>query len=204
MENNLYNFITRFIVYLCGTGIMSYVSKLIAKKTAEGCMVKFQHELDKKLESHKTSLENKNYVSKARFDTEFSVCKELMMACRTMIDDTYNLFPNYVRGEEKCTIEKQNKAILSHSKFTKLLAGYAPFITESLYNSFFSLSQYCALNIDAYYYRLQTTSDNPVSFYDVRDHHISEAYIRSREYDDRLLCISNDMRAYFSSIEIMK
>lgn len=57
--------------------IICAVIKFSSSIIADGLSKKYQLEIDIKLEKIKSELENKNYVSKVRFDREFEIYQEL-------------------------------------------------------------------------------------------------------------------------------
>ena len=121
-------------------------------------------ELDNQREHYKSLLERRNYVSRARFDAEFTICKELMIACKTMIDSIYFLFPNKLTEElfhsEKKWTDKNTEywvnAIEATKKFGEILEGNAPFISKEIHGKFKDIYEQCRLNITVYMYRCET------------------------------------------------
>lgn len=53
--------------------IVRYLSDFIADRLSK----KYELRLSKELENYKSSLENKTYISRAKFDTEFAIYREL-------------------------------------------------------------------------------------------------------------------------------
>lgn len=131
--------IITFIVHKINTRFEKRIEHKYDQKLEE-----LRVELDKQRESHKSMLEKRNYVSKTRFDTEFAVCKELMMSCKSMVDSISFLFPNeeveqaYERdkkwdGKNQKTV---SDAAIATKKFEELLEGNSPFIPKEVYNEF--------------------------------------------------------------------
>ena len=61
--------------------IVKFSSNIIAKGLEE----KYRLTLNKELEEYKSKLSNKTYISKTKFDTEFSIFRELSKAFFEMV-----------------------------------------------------------------------------------------------------------------------
>ena len=120
-----------------------------------------QLEYDKKLESYKSMLDNRNYVSKVRFDAEFLLYRELMVACRNMINDVYFVYPTVanvpanVEERKKYEDEAFKSATKSYKEFNKLITGNAPFIPKDFYERFIMLMNLCNKNLRFFWDRAQ-------------------------------------------------
>lgn len=200
-----------FMASIGGAGaIIVGIVKYASQRIAESLSAKYQLELDKRLEEYKNKLDKRNYVSKARFDTEFTVAKELMIACKTMINSVYFLFPNekleqvYERNDgwgeknQKCLLT----AIDSSRKFEELLEGNSPFITKEIYDEFSALDMLCRKNILSYSCRNENDSlyaTIPVAH---RKKIMEEAYKRTWEIQQRFETISDMLRKHFQDMDI--
>lgn len=60
-------------MFLWSRAIVSATVRFTSEKIAERLEKKYKLRLNKELEEFKNKLENKSYVSKTRFDTEFSI-----------------------------------------------------------------------------------------------------------------------------------
>lgn len=67
------------------------VVKFSANKIADRMNAKFEATLNKELEKYKTELSKKEYVSKTRFDAEFSIYRDLSKAFFNMARDINSL-----------------------------------------------------------------------------------------------------------------
>mgnify|MGYP000712484425 FL=1 len=65
--------------------IIAFAVKFSANLIADKLKKKYELETTKKLEEYKSKLENKNYISKTRFDTEFSIYRTLSVAFFDMV-----------------------------------------------------------------------------------------------------------------------
>ena len=87
------------------SGIFVIAIKFSSNFIAEKLSKKYELKLSKELENYKYNLENKNYISKARFDTEFNIYRELSKAFFDMVKDITTMIPigvaTYPADEEK-------------------------------------------------------------------------------------------------------
>lgn len=168
-------------------------------------------ELDKQRESYKSLLEKRNYVSKVRFDTEFATCKELVRACRVMVDAVYFLFPTHSYGELPIDSKERKdyldalgaEAIKEYNSCRKLLDDYAPFITKDLYDNMKDLCKLCGNNIEDFRYRYDKDPIQSPPANKDQASAVHEAYKRTRLLDDKLTAISDYLRGYFQNMEIL-
>ena len=169
-------------------------------------------ELDKQRESHKSMLEKRNYVSKTRFDTEFSIVKELMMSCKTMIDAVYFLFPNrnaeplYDQGE-KWSKQHQDywvKAATATRDFGVLMEGNSAFISKEIYEEFKKIESECRTNILCYMYRNENDPLNNGVSQEKREYEIKKAYERTWEIEQKMTAIADMLRQHFQDMDIQE
>ena len=72
----------------CFGGVGAIVSATVeftSEKIAERLEKKYELRLNKELEDFKNKLENKSYVSKTRFDTEFNIYRQLSESTVIMV-----------------------------------------------------------------------------------------------------------------------
>jgi hypothetical protein len=60
-----------------GAAVALFIFHFMADRLAERLKGKYQLELDKKIEGYKANLDNKKYVTKTKFDTEFDLYRKL-------------------------------------------------------------------------------------------------------------------------------
>lgn len=206
---DVWRLVLSIIASVGGAGIIiAGVSKFCADKIAERLSAKYQHELDRKMEQYKSLLDKRNYVSKARFDTEFALCKEIMQACKKMVDDVYYVYPTFARypadeeARKKYEAEMYDKAVKSYNAFITLLSGNAPFISEPIYEELIKLGNLCHENIDDYSYRWdkwfmgnweESTEKRQIE---------KAAYDRTRQFSEKYDSIVKQLRKYFSELDI--
>ena len=168
-------------------------------------------ELDKQRDMYKSILEKRNHVSKARFDTEFSICKELMMDCKTMIDAIHILFPNIelmkaysANGGEPFRQEQWSDATDKVNYFSRQIEGNAAFISKEVYDEFTKILNKCKINV---YFYLCFNKNDPL-FGNLttsqRTEKLTKAFNNSKELSSMLSNIADMLRQHFQNMDIQE
>ena len=187
-------------------GIIIGVVKFSANQIAERMSKKFEASLNKELEKYKTELSKKEYVSKTRFDAEFSIYRDLSKAFFNMVRAINSLVPagyserpanedDYRKYQEECW--HASSKTLNEAQET--LVQNAPFISEDLYNDFLGLLTLTRLQIGAYTKRYDVlyiaTKEQKESF-------TAEDYKRAIEISERFDSLNKKMRNYLASLDV--
>ena len=141
--------------------------------------------------------EKKLYINKARFDTEFSIYKELSEKVVTMVMDVMELFPiklvsNYERTNKEYQIKIYNKSAQSCTEAITSINKYACFIPKIWYEKFVNLRRKCSQQLSSFYfYRLQTAEDNQAT---------AECYKYTKEISQDIDALIDELRIYINSI----
>lgn len=194
---------------VAGIGIVIGATvKFSADRIAERLAAKYELKLNKELENYKSGLDRKNHISKVRFDAEFSLYRELTVACREMVNNVYFVYPTYANvpaGEsERVQYENENfkKAKASTDEFAEIITSNSPFIPKTFYASFVELMMLCKQNLDVYaqrwnkgYFGIWEGSQ------DKRDAE-REAYSRTREITEGFDKLIDDIRDYLSQLDV--
>lgn len=143
--NEIWGTVLAIIASVGGAGAIIFaVSRFLAEKTADRLQAKYQLELNKQLESFKAEIEQKNYMQKSFFDTEFSIYRDLCVKYNSLVDAAYSLFPSGLsvgpeyNDEElfnRCN-EKLQNAISKYNEAYTSLAVNAAFMPKELYDKF--------------------------------------------------------------------
>ncbi|MFR6102644.1 MAG: hypothetical protein ACLUO8_09350 [Christensenellales bacterium] len=153
-------------------GVVKFTSDMIAERLSK----RYEIKLNKKLEAFKAGINKKTYISRARFDTEFQIYRELSESVLSMIECTYWLFPSGLdhlpsdkEEEKKIYIERYNKARDAISLAQKSIRANAPFIPSDFYAKFEELSKLClslnaAFSLLIWYIWKRTYYGNPIRF----------------------------------------
>lgn len=201
-----------------GTIILTVV-KFTANRLTDTLMQKYQAKIDKDLESYKAELEKEmesykakqdktRYVSKIRFDTEFSLCRELMNAAHKMVTITYLVYPTFARmpsdpkEREKYRKEVWEAAEKSARSFAKLLYQNAPFISREVYLRMSDLYKLCNENIEVYAYRWDANLGKDWENSQDKRKLERECYKRTQEFSTKLEEIVDMLRDYFAQMDI--
>ena len=76
--DTLWDFIKEVLAVAGGAAMVMFLAgKFAIKKTVDAFEKRYDEKLSEKLETHKTTLGKKEYISKTRFDTEFQMYQEL-------------------------------------------------------------------------------------------------------------------------------
>lgn len=214
--SELWQTVLGIIATVGGASVLIWaVVKFSANRLADLLSQKYQAKLDQELETFKGELEKQKesfrvkadktrYVSKVRFDTEFSLCRELMAAAHTMVNDTYFVYPTRTLALESMQGNKEDKwgtATTSANHFLLLLRQNAPFISKEIYHAFLDLHDVCRANLDAY---LETPCLRHMS-QEAPNHELlreTEAYQRTREFEPRLNAIIEMLREHFAQMDV--
>ena len=190
-------------------GVMIWVIiKFSANKIAENLSAKYEHKLNEKLEAYKSELDKKNYISKARFDLEFSIYGEISNILLEAVEECFFLFPtqldNRPEDNEKANEIFNQRYKAAHAnvfKLQRIIGSKSPFISKELYSDFFEIKQLLSNQLTAYEYfgpigRYRTSEDS------VHNEEKNNAWKRTTEISEKHQMVIDKMRNYFDSLEI--
>lgn len=120
-------------------GLIILVIKFSSNLIAERLLQKYQLSLQKELEKYKAGIENKTYISKARFDREFSMYQDLCEKNITMVYDMGTAVM-ITRGAKHPNVSSTHEFIQLAAKHfddaDMLNKRYAPFIAKEMFESY--------------------------------------------------------------------
>lgn len=127
-----------------GGGIVAALSSWLGKVWAERLMAKETAKYREELERLSKQLERKNYVSKVRFDAEFSIYRELSGAFLDVVRAQNDLFtfekmdrvPAEKYEQKKLYEERFGKGADAYNNASTQLHRSAPFIEENIFEQF--------------------------------------------------------------------
>ena len=188
--------------------IIALVVKFSANLIADKLKKKYELETTKKLEEYKSKLENKNYISKTRFDTEFSIYRTLSVAffdmvknISVMIPDGYTQVPADPKVKKKYDKKVYNLALTAVLKAQDTLNGNAPFISEDMYNEYSAILKLCNIQLDVFSTRwnvLYLASQEEKEKLDFED------YERTRTINESMKELNNKVRKYISTLDVIE
>ena len=186
------------------TAIVRYLSNLIADRLSK----KYEIKLSKEFEKYKSSLQNKTYISRTKFDTEFAIYRELssgfsdaVIAINIMIPTGYTTVP--ADREARLELDKQHyeTAVEAIVKAQDSLKSNIPFIPENIYDEYNELLKLFGLQLAAYEDRFVVTDLRPKS---EKETFSRDDYKRTREISEKWITINNKIRKYLNSLEIIE
>jgi hypothetical protein len=132
-------------------GIATLLVKFCGGLIAERLSKKYDLKLSKELENLKSNLEKKNYISKTRFDVEFSIYRELSRVFFEMARSVNTMIPSGLSqqppDDETALKEYKNKIYSAARNYVILsqdsLEQNAPFITAEFYKQFDEILELC-------------------------------------------------------------
>lgn len=187
-------------------GLMVLAIKFASSIIAERLSQNYELKLQKELEAFKSTLTKKEYVSKARFDAEFSIYRELSRAFFNMARDINSLVPagyserpadeeTYKKYQEECW----HVSSQSLQTAQETLVQNAPFISEELYNDFLELVALSRLQISAYTKRFNVLYLAPR---EEKENYTAEDYKRAREISQKFDALNKKIRNYLASLDV--
>lgn len=184
--------------------IVRYLSDFIADRLSK----KYELRLSKELENYKSSLENKTYISRAKFDTEFAIYRELssdfsdaVLAINIMVPTGLAMVP--ADREARLELDKKHyeAAVKAIVKAQDSLKSNIPFIPENIYDGYNELLKLFGLQLAAYEDRFVVTDLRPQS---EKETFSRDDYKRTREISEKWITINNKIRKYLNSLEIIE
>lgn len=178
------------------TAIVRYLSNLIADRLSK----KYEIKLSKEFEKYKSSLQNKTYISRTKFDTEFAIYRELssgfsdaVIAINIMIPTGYTTVP--ADREARLELDKQHyeTAVEAIVKAQDSLKSNIPFIPENIYDGYNELLKLFGLQLAAYEDRFVVTDLRPQS---EKETFSRDDYKRTREISEKWITINNKIRKW--------
>lgn len=144
------------IVHFCGERLAEMFSK------------RYELKMQKELEKYRSNIENKIYISKTKFDTEFELYRNLSTAFSQMVKMISVLFPygySTVPADEDEYEEYENNIYEMAKRAVvdaqDLLASNIPFMPEYIYDGYSALLKDCGGQLSTYefVYYMDSSSD---------------------------------------------
>ena len=203
-KSDIVNIVMACIVSAGSTAVIIVgVIKFTTVQIAESLQKKYQLKLDKELETYRTSLGKKGYVSKVRFDKEFEIFGELNKAFIEMVESIDELFPVGLVMKKYETAEEQNISLSEQCNYATLkmraardiLYKNAAFIKKSHYERFENLMEKCKKQVQ--YFEIEHFRANWSIPQDV------DPYLNTKVIDKEWSQLVDDIRSYLASLEVL-
>ena len=184
-----------------GGAIVAGLSSWLGKVWANRLMAEEKAKYEKELERLAKQLERKNYVSKVRFDAEFSIYRDLCADTDEMERTVYMLFPGGLdclpndSEQKKYILEERYKSAHSaYQKATRALAQNNAFISKEIYDLFFHIGDLCRMQIILYPDYLNNELDNEFC---------QECFKRSRRIEEEYVKLQEKLREYLKTLDVV-
>ena len=187
------------------SGILLAGIKLSVNTIAKRLEEKYTLRLNKELERYKSNLDNKIYISKAKFDAEFEIYRELSKAFFEMVKNISILIPTGflvpADPEEKKEYDKKiyKEAMQSTVKAQDILNGNIPFISEEIYNAYTEILKLCRQQLNAFERRWNLSYLSPN-----KEELTTEEYERTDEINQKFSETNNKIRKYIEKLDILE
>lgn len=189
-------------------GIVVGIVKFSAERIAERLESKYQLKVDKELEKYKSNLENKIYISKAKFDEEFAVYRKLSKAYFALAKDVGEMIPYGFYEEpadeklrKEVNNEKYKRAAESVVAAQDALFENAPFIPKDFFNKYDEIRQLGNVQLSVFSLRwnvLYIADDKEKEHLSIDDRK------RSKEIREKLEILNSEIREYLSKLDVLE
>jgi hypothetical protein len=186
--------------------IIGAVVRFSADHIAAKLSAKYEMRLNKELESFKSGLEKKNYVSKVRFDAEFEIYRQLSKSFVDMVKCIYTMIPpglSYQPAEENARKEQDERNYREANSSVVVaqdtLRANAPFIPEDFYVLYDEILRLSYQQLNAFSQRWNAGYLAPKK---EKEHLAIDDYKRTTEMDDKLMALNSKVRMYLSKLDV--
>jgi len=215
MMNEVWQVALAIIGSFGGAGVIIWAcGRWLANLTAERMIKKTEFEFAKKLEDFKGQLENKNYISKVRFDLEMELYRELSAITFQMVVHNSDLFPyglTYLPQDEEERYEYYKdvyrKAADTFNNASTVISQNASFIPEDVYEMFDDIRALCGIQLRMYRYcgaLVQEKRSPHEPFNKAAAEQEAECYERTKEIDDAMKNLRAELRNHISSVDVVE
>lgn len=182
-------------------GVVKYCGDTIADRLSK----KYQLQMDKEIERYKTELSKKEYVSKTRFETEFSIYRELTMNFSKMVIAISILVPY---GLVNVPVDKEDRKKLEQEHFVAAqkatveaqdsLHANKTFIPKELCKEYEEILKLAGLQLDAYMRRFNFSYS-----LEERQGYNADDYERTKTIQDKWNEQTDRIRDYLANLEVI-
>lgn len=183
--------------------VVHFSSNIIAERLQK----KYDLKLNEEFEKFKAGIDNKKYISKAKFEVEFSVYRDLskaffkmVMDVNTMIPEMFQHVPSDEAEREKFELENYQRAKDSIMNAQDALNSNAPFIPEAVFKKYDAVMKLCTKQLITFELRWESvnwTSDGQKEMLPV------DAYKRTSEINEKFEELNNRIREYLNSLDVL-
>ena len=208
MWDELWKIVLGVVASVGGVGVVivaavKFSVDIIAKRLEE----KYTLKMNKELEKYRVGLDNKIYISKTKFDTEFLIYKELSRSFFVMVRDTtrmipagYAEYPADKEEREKYENMLYDNALKSTVTAQDFLYSNIPFIPEAFEKAYLEVLDLCREQLSVFELRwnvgyLATDAE--------KRKFSREDFQRSRDIKEKYDALNKAVRAYLSKLDVI-
>ena len=202
----MWNLVLACIVSAGGIGaimvsVIVFTSKWIAKDLSK----RYELKLNKELERYKAGIDNKIYISKTKFDTEFQLYRQLSKSFMDMVKEISQLFPIFTRnGKDDYDKYKRqyDETLTKVINAQDELRESAAFISVDLYNMFIEIESLCKQQLNDFIdFKLASNAND--TQVELRDDYMN-AYKQTRKIEEKFEKLLENMRDYISRLDVIE
>lgn len=182
------------------TAVVAFTSNLIAERL----QMKYDHRLNKELEKYKAGIDSKKYISKTKFDAEFSLYRSLSKAYFDMIKAVSTMATIYLQHD---SIDKSNRDEIYNNAFSFAviaqdeLMSNAAFIPKGFYDGYEEIRRLCLEQIMDIGERWNTGTITAGAEQDIFKR---DTQVRSTKIDQRFGKLNDEIREYLNSLDVLE
>ena len=177
------------LIAIVPAGLTAFISWLISNKQIKNA----KKELKEKYEN-----ETRLHISQLRFDTEFSIYKELSEKFVTMVFDVMSLFPEGIyfeppddQSRQEYRLQLYKKSESSYNEANLAVNKYACFIAKTIFDEFVAIKQKCVIQLN-WFFQYQVRKDS--------DGKITECFMRTSEIRQDFDKLMKKLRQHIASL----
>lgn len=207
--NDIWKIVLCVISSAGGIGaVITIVIKFCSSFIAEQLMKKYENKLQKDLEKYKSGLDNKIYITKAKFDAEFELYRNLsssffeaVKAVTRMIPAGYAIYPVDKEDRKKFENELYDKASASTVVAQDILCCNTAFIPKELYEKYNEILGLCRQQVGRFEDRWNV---NYLATQEERESFTHEDFQCSRKILEKFSSLNDELRDYLSKLDIIE
>lgn len=184
--------------------VIKFCSNFIAEQLAK----KYEIKLQKDLEKYKSGLDNKIYITKAKFDAEFELYRNLssaffkaVKAVTTMIPAGLAYYPADKEDRKKYEEGLYDKASAATVTAQDILYCNIAFIPKELYEKYKEILHMCNIQVSVFQERWNV---NYLVTQAEKERFSPEDFKRSREILDKFYQLNDELREYLSKLDVLE
>lgn len=190
------------------SGALCLVIKFSAETIAKRLEEKYTLKLNKELEKYKSDLDSKTYITKSKFDVEFSIYRGLSKKFYNMALAIQVMIP---AGLTQVAANKEKRKENDENNYREALQAVGaaqdelheniPFITEDVFNKYNSILRLARIQLHVFSERWNVAYLAPQAEkerLDIEDHK------RTKQIFDELHQLNKEIRDYLSQLDILE